>query len=320
MGAHLPGWRAVEGRAVVTAACDVSADNAKKRADELGGTAAVYADWKQMLADDKVDAVDIALPHKFHRDAIVDAAEAGKHVLTEKPLCTSLQEAEDIEAAVKANNVTLMCAHNQMFEPAPRTARKWIKDGRIGRVFSLRTIDCFLAGAARQAPGAWGWRATASEAGGGCALDTGYHPTYMLISIANSDPKEVVSMSDNYNQPFLDAEDTAQTMVRFASGAVGTLQTSWGYPNPNGHWQIHAIGELGQIYGRGNTLHFQPMEGEVESHDLAPENGFVGEIKHFVDCIENGTTPEQGLHEGITVLKVILGGYQSEKEKRVIQI
>lgn len=319
MGAHLPGWKAVEGRAVVTAACDVNTDNAKKRADELGGTAQVYADWQEMLRDNNVDAVDIALPHKLHRDGIVQAAEAGKHVLTEKPLCTTLDEAKEIEAAIKANGVILMCAHNQMFEPAPRTARRWIAEGKIGRVFSLRTVDCFLAGG-RQQPGQWGWRGSAEESGGGCALDTGYHPTYLLVSIANSEPIEVISMSDNYNQPYLKAEDTAQTMVRFENGAVGTLQTSWGHPWPNGHWQIHAIGETGQIYGRGNNLYFHPNGGEAEKHELEAENGFVGEIKHFVECIETGKTPEQSLKEGITVLKVILGGYQSEKEKRFIAI
>lgn len=320
MGAHLPGWKAVEGRATVTAACDVSEANATKRAQELGGTAKVYSDWRAMLSDNNVDAVDLALPHRLHRDAIVDAAEAGKHVITEKPLCTTLDEAKDIEAAVRASGVILMCAHNQMFEPAPRTARQWIKEGRIGRVFSLRTVDCFLAQGAREQPGRWGWRGSAAEAGGGCALDTGYHPTYMLISIANSEPVEVVSMSANYNQPYLEAEDSAQTMVRFENGAVGTLQTSWGYPVPNGHWQISAIGEKGQIFGRGNDLYFQPHGGEAEKTTLQPENGFVGEIKHYVDCIETGKTPEQGLKEGITVLKVILGGYQSEKEKRVITL
>src|SRR5437016_8222464 len=138
MGAHLPGWRAVEERAQVTAACDVNQENAKKRADDLGGTAMLYADWKALLADELVDAVDVALPHRLHRDAIVDAAEAGKHILTEKPLCTTLDEARDIESAVKANGVILMCAHNQMFQPAPRLARQWVRDGKIGRVFSLR--------------------------------------------------------------------------------------------------------------------------------------------------------------------------------------
>lgn len=316
MGAHLPGWKAVAERAEVTAACDVNLDNAAKRAGELGGTAKTYTDWKAMLQDDNVDAVDIALPHKFHRDAIVDAAEAGKHILTEKPLCTTLEEAKEIEAAVRANKVTLVCGHNQMFEPAPRLARQWVREGKIGRLFSMRTIDCFLAG--RQQPGAWGWRSTAAESGGGCALDTGYHPTYLLFSIANSEPVEVVSFSANYNQPYLDAEDTAQTMVRFENGAVGTLQTSWGHPRPNGQWQFHAIGEQGQIFGRGNDIYFQANDGYQELRPLQPENGFVGEIKHFVDCIETGTEPEQGLKEGITVLKIILGGYQSEREKRVI--
>jgi predicted dehydrogenase len=320
MGAHLPGWKAVTDRAVVTATCDVNQESAQRRAQEMGGTAKVYADWRAMLADDVVDAVDLALPHHLHRTAIVDAAGVGKHVMTEKPLCTTLEEAKEIEAAVKANGVVLMCAHNQMFEPAPRTARRWIKEGRIGRVFSLRTVDCFLAGGGQKGPGSWGWRGELATSGGGCAIDTGYHPTYMLLSIANSDPVEVVSFSANYNQPYLEGEDSAQTMVRFAGGAVGTLQTSWGYPVPNGHWQIHAIGEKGQIYGRGNTLYFQPLQGETEKHELEPENGFVGEIKHYVECIETGKTPEQGLYEGVTVLKIILGGYQSEKEKRVISL
>ena len=319
MGAHLPGWKAVADRAGVVSCCDVKEENARKRAGELG-MAEICADWRQLLREDAVDAVDLALPHRLHRDAIVDAAEAGKHILTEKPLCTTLEEAKEIEAAVRANNVILMCAHNQMFEPAPRTARQWIREGKIGPVFSLRTVDCFLAKWGLESAEAWGWRGSAEEAGGGCALDTGYHPTYMLISIANSEPVEVVSMTDNYNQPYLKAEDTAQTMVRFANGAVGTLQTSWAHPWPNGHWQIHAIGERGQIYGKGNFLYLQPVGGEPVRHDLPAENGFVGEIKHFVDCIEQGKEPEQGLKEGITVLKVILGGYQSEREKRFVRL
>lgn len=318
MGAHVPGLKAVADRAIVTAACDVNVDAAKRRASETNPDAAIYSDWKQMLRDDVVDAVDCALPHHLHRDAIVDAAEAGKHILTEKPLCTTLEEAKDIEAAVKANGVVLACAHNQMFEPAPRTARQWIREGKLGRLFSLRTVDCFYAGGGK--PVDWGWRGKVETCGGGCAIDTGYHPTYMLISLANSEPVEVVSFLANYNQPTLEGDDSAQTMVRFANGAVGTLQTSWGHPVPNGHWQIHAIGEKGQIYGRRNVLYFEPLFGEPEKHELPEENGFVAEIKHFVDCIETGATPEQGLYEGVTVLKVILAGYQSDREKRVIQL
>lgn len=319
MGAHLPGWRSVTDQATVTAVCDINLEAARRRAGELGVDARVYSDWREMLADDVVDAVDIALPHKLHCAALVDAAKAGKDALTEKPLCITLDEAAQIEQAVTEAKTVLACAHNQMYEPAPRMARKWIREGRLGRVFSLRTVDCFhITG--RTAQSEWGWRGSAAEAGGGCALDTGYHPTYLLVSIANSEPKQVVSFAANYNQPTLDAEDTAQTMVMFESGAVGTLQTSWGHHVPNGHWQFSAIGEAGQIYGRGNDLYFQPEGGAAEKAEIEPGNGFVGEIKHFVDCIETRSTPEQGLYEGITVLKVILAGYQSQREGRIITL
>jgi predicted dehydrogenase len=312
MGAHLPGWKAVQSKAKVSAACDIIEDRAKRRSDELEQNTVIYTDWKKMLAESDIDAVDIALPHYLHAPAIIDAAEAGKHVMTEKPLCISLEEARNIEAAIKANGVLIQCAHNQMFEPAPRLARKWVKEGKVGRVYSIRTVDCFRSGGDTGVKD-WGWRGKLETCGGGCAIDTGYHPAYMLISLANSEPKEVVSFTDNFHQKNLEGDDSAQTMVRFENGAIGTLQTSWAHNVPNGHWQIAVIGSKGQIYGRGKDLYFAPNEGEVEKAELEPANGFVEEIKHFVECMETGKTPEQSLYEGVTVLKVILGGYQSEK-------
>ena len=319
MGAHLPGWKKMADRAHVAAACDTIEERARNRAGELNADAVIYTDWKQMLKEGDITTVDMALPHYLHAAAIIDSAEAGKHIMTEKPLCISLEEAKNIEAAVKANGVILQCAHCQMFEPAPRMARQWVKEGKVGKVYSLRTVDCFHAKNSQQ-PGAWGWRGKKETCGGGCAIDTGYHPAYLLISIANSEPVEVVSFSDNFAQPMLEGDDSAQTMVRFANGSIGTLQTSWANNVPEGHWQISVVGEKGQIYGRGNDLYFRPEGGEPEKAELIPANGFTAEIEHFVECIEQNKTPEQGLHEGITVLKVILGGYQSELEKRVIQL
>src|SRR5207244_7227410 len=129
-------------------------------------------DGEQMLSVNEVDAVDVALPHRLHRDGIIDAAEAGKHVLTEKPLCTTLEEAKDIEAAVKANGVILMCAHNQMFEPAPRLARKWIGEGKIGKLFSLRTVDWSLAKGPRENRDGWASRGSAAPSRARCAVGT----------------------------------------------------------------------------------------------------------------------------------------------------
>lgn len=319
MGAHLPGWKAAADGAQVAAACDIIEERAKNRGMELNPGVVTYTDWKKMISDGGVDAVDIALPHYLHAAAIIDAANAGKHVMTEKPLCITHEEAKNIEAAVKANGVILQCAHNQMFEPAPRLARKWVSEGKVGRVFSIRTVDCFRSGGTSGVK-EFGWRGKLKTCGGGCAIDTGYHPAYLLISLANSEPKEVVSFSNNFIQKNLEGDDSAQTMVRFENGSIGTLQTSWAHGVPNGQWQISIVGDLGQIYGRGNDLYFAPLQGEVEKADLQPANGFVAEILHYVECIKTGKTPEQSLKEGITVLKVILGGYESEKTGKIVKL
>ena len=90
-----------------------------------------------MLAEADIDAVDICLPHHLHKDAIVAAARAGKHILCEKPLCLTPEEAAEVDAAVAEAGVTLMCAHNQLFLPAVAKAKELI-DVRRARAASTR--------------------------------------------------------------------------------------------------------------------------------------------------------------------------------------
>ena len=97
-----------------------------------------------MIASGLVDAVDICLPHHLHKDAIVAAAEAGKHVLCEKPLCLTVAEADAVSKAVASSGITLMCAHNQLFLPAVAKAREMIQGGVLGKVYEARTTDSFF--------------------------------------------------------------------------------------------------------------------------------------------------------------------------------
>ena len=114
-----------------------SAKSAERRAGDTG--AAIYADYPTMLAEADIDAVDICLPHHLHKDAIVAAARAGKHILCEKPLCLTPEEAAEVDAAVTEAGVTLMCAHNQLFLPAVAKAKELIESGALGR--ALRGAD-----------------------------------------------------------------------------------------------------------------------------------------------------------------------------------
>ncbi len=316
---HVDGWLAIKDEAQITALNDIDPQNRQKMADKVGTKVEHFDDFKELISSKSVDAVDICLPHHLHRDAIVAAAEAGVHVLCEKPLCTTLDEAKDIEAAIKKNGITLMCAHNQLFDPAVRAAKQAANEGRIGKIYHVRTCDCFMI-TDRPTVDHWGWRAKLATAGGGCLIDTGYHPSYLLLFLATAPAVEVSALTMHHSTNPIEGEDTAQLLVRFADETSGYLITSWGHDVPMGTWQFHLVGEKGQIYGRGNDLYIHPRGQSAEKIQVAGGHSFHAEVAHFADSVIHQTRPIQTEKDGIDVLKLILGAYQSEKEKRTIAL
>src|SRR5713226_1555111 len=141
-GAHMRGYLRAAARARVTAIADVEPARAQRFSEGAGGPE-IFVDYREMIVSPLVDAVDICLPHHLHKDAIVAAASAGKHILCEKPLCLTLEEAETVQRVVAESGVTLMCAHNQLFLPAVERARQILDEGILGQVYELRTTDAF---------------------------------------------------------------------------------------------------------------------------------------------------------------------------------
>jgi predicted dehydrogenase len=314
---HAAGWLSLREKAVVTAVSDVVEEAARAMAQRLGGEAAVFTDFHRLIAEADVDAIDICLPHHLHREAIVAGARAGKHVICEKPLCLNLAEAEEIAAAVRAGGVTMMCAHNQLFDPAVQRAREMLADGALGNIFFVRTCDCFRH---TKPLSEWGWRAVASTMGGGCLIDTGYHPSYLLLNLAGQEPVEVSAVSGRYHISTLEGEDSALMIVKFANGAMGEVLTSWAWDWPEGAWQFHIIGEKGQLFGRGCRLFFKPIGWQPASLELPERNSFAAELEHFVDCIATGTQPLNTHIHGTRVLRLILGAYESMRERKVVSL
>ena len=304
--AHMDGYLQIPEKVDVVACCDANRKAALGSAEKAGG-AAVHTDWKKMLASEDLDAVDICLPHHLHKQAILDAAKAKKHILCEKPLCLNMREAKQIETAVKKNRITYMSAHNQIYDPIVRKAKNLISEGVIGKVQYLRTQDCFLLGwLADGDKKALGWRADVSKQGGGELIDTGYHPSYLLLYLASSPVAEVTSVLGNFTG-VLKAEDTALVTVRFKDGAIGQIMTSWAMPNPAGGHQIHVIGSKGQIYGSYHDLYVLPHGFSEPSHiHLEGKGGIGAEIEHFVDCLQQRKQPETTLQQAIDVLDLIL--------------
>lgn len=306
--AHLAGYAAIPDRARVTAIADAVPETLARRAEETGARA--YADFTELVHDPEVDAVDICLPHHLHKAAIVAAAKAGKHILCEKPLCLTADEAAEVRAAVEAAGVTLMCAHNQLFMPAVAKAKEVIDSGVLGDVYEVRTTDSFHNDFD---PESMGWRAHAATSGGGELIDTGYHPTYLLMHLAGGRPVSAFAMMSTHRLTFMEGEDSAQVLVRFDNGSVGQLVTSWAYDAAPGTDRFSVVGEKGALSSDGTTLRVQVRGEEEQVVEHESVNTFAAEIADFVDCLATGRRPLNTEVEGIAVLGIILAAYESAR-------
>ncbi|WP_432521581.1 Gfo/Idh/MocA family protein [Kineococcus sp. SYSU DK006] len=313
--AHVRGYLAHAEKITVTAVADIDEDAASSRAAELG--AKPFTDYREMIATGDVDAVDVCLPHHLHADAIVAAAEAGKHVLCEKPLCLTAEEARRVADAVRGNGITLMCAHNQLYFPSVAKAKELLGSGVLGTVYEVRTTDSFHNDFD---PTTMGWRASARTSGGGELIDTGYHPTYLLLHLADAQPVEATAMLSTHRLTFMEGEDSAQVLVRFANGVVGQMATSWAYDAAPGTEKFSVVGELGSLTGTADSLTCRLRTGEEETFSFPATDAFVTEIGEFADCLREGRRPIHTEVEGIAVLGVLLAAYEGARTGTVAKV
>jgi predicted dehydrogenase len=314
-GAHVSGYRRNPATVRFGAVADPIRENALKRAE--GTDAVIYDDYSRMLAEADIDAVDICLPHHLHRGAILAAADAGKHVLCEKPLCLDMREAADVAAAVAASGITVMCAHNQLFLPAVAAAKELIDSGRLGRIYQVRTTDCFFSDFT---PESIGWRAQRRTSGGGELLDTGYHPTYLLLYLAGGNPVDVTAMLSTHRLDFLEGEDSAQVLVRFDNGMIGSISTSWAFQSAANTERFSVVCERGSLTSDGASLSYTLRGSDPVTVDFEPVHEFEAEIAHFADSIRFGTRPIHNHEDGIRVLGIILAAYESARTRSVAPV
>ena len=313
--AHIRGYQEHADRIGITAVADAVEATAARRGEELGATP--YTNYRELIEREELDAVDICLPHHLHRDAIVAAAEAGKHILCEKPLCLSAEEAADVRKAVTKAGVTLMCAHNQLFLPAVAKARELLQTGTIGTVYEVRTTDSFYN---NFDPSTMGWRASSETSGGGELIDTGYHPTYLMLHLAGGRPVEVTAMLSTHRLKFMEGEDSAQVLIRFDNGVVGQMVTSWAYQPAESTERFSAVGELGSLTSDGTTLSYRLRSGETETFTLEPVDTFAAEVGHFADSLLGKTRPLHTEEEGIAVLGILLAAYEGSRTKTIARV
>ena len=336
---HLPAFKNTPGVDVVAIA-----DINEKKLDFVAGKFDVprkFVDYKELLAQDDIDAVSICTPNGQHREMSVNALNAGKHVLCEKPVAVTGKDAEAIIAAARASGKVFMGAFCLRFTGASRVLKQFAQDGKLGDIYYVKGGYIRRRGI----PGLGGWFTTKSLSGGGCMLDIGVHALDRMYWLMGA--PEPVSVSGVTYQAFADnavdggwpplatrigdvyagindVEDMASGYVQFANGATLLLEACWaGNCEPSSYMQLFGTKAGALEDARGLQL-FGEEAGSLL--DIKPQvdeniNIYEAEIAHFVDCIREGKEPLTTPQEIINVAKIIEAVYKSaEQNGRQVKI
>ncbi|QEH38798.1 Glucose--fructose oxidoreductase precursor [Aquisphaera giovannonii] len=235
------------------AACDPDPARAAAFAEEFG--VRPFTDLRELLRDGGAEAVSICTPHPQHAAPAVLAAEAGAHVLVEKPLAASVDDCDAMIAAAARAGVKLgVISQRRWFEPVRRMKRA-IDEGKIGRpvlggftMYSWRDEAYY-----RSDP----WRGRWDTEGGGVLINQSPHMLDLLLWLMGDDVAEVSAYWSNLNHPYVEVEDTVVASIRFARGGLGSIVSSLSQ-KPGIHTKVHIHGESGASVGvetdRGATF------------------------------------------------------------------
>lgn len=255
---------------------------------EAFGARKSYGTWQDLLLDDEIEAVYIATPVHLHGSQTIAAAEAGKHVLCEKPLAMNKTECDQMIAACNANAVRLGVAYYRHFYPVIERAKEIVQSGEVGKPV-LAQINAFeLFDPPPDHPRAW--LLNPKKSGGGPMFDFGCHRIEVLMNLFGRITKVKAMMTNAvFNR---EVEDTAMALFQFAGGACGVLAVTHAAHEPQDTLQI--FGSLGSIHIptlNEGTIHLSTRLGErAESHPPAA-NLHAPLIKDFVDAVLTNREP-----------------------------
>ena len=295
-----------------------------------------YQDLATMLADPAVDVVTICTPSGAHLEPALAAANAGKHVIVEKPLEITLRRCDRIIDACRRNGVTLGTIFPSRFHDSSRLLKKAIDAGRFGRlsvgdayVKWYRTQQYYDSGA---------WRGTWKLDGGGALMNQAIHSVDLLTWLMGP-VVEISAQIDMLAHKRIEVEDVAVATLRFANGALGVIEaTTAAYPGALKRIEIHGTGGSAVIEeediktwdfsraARGDKALLAKMSGRTQTGGGAADPSAIGHHGHtllfrdVLKAIRNETAPSIDGHEGRRSVEIILAIYKAAETGRTITL
>ncbi|MCF7758039.1 Gfo/Idh/MocA family oxidoreductase [Paenibacillus xylanexedens] len=321
---HIPEYAANENVELVAFA-DPVVERAEKMAETYGGKA--YSSYEELLANETVDAVSVCTPNYLHAPMAIAAANAGKHVLVEKPMAVSTEEGEQMIEAAKKNGVYLMVGHNQRLMPPHVKAKEILDSGKLGKVLNFRTSFGHPGPEGWSVDGAESWFFRKEEAIMGAMGDLGVHKSDFIRYLLNDEVSEVAGFISTLHKEGTKVDDNATCLLRMKSGAIGTLVASWTQyragDNSTVLWCENGVMKIGTV--EGDEVIVELTNGTVETYKvgaMATNEKQVpsGVIDAFVESIVTQTPPAISGEEGLRSLQVILAAFESEKTGQIIKL
>ena len=282
-------------------------DNAKKY------NCTFYSDLDDFLNTD-MKAVIICSENTKHYEYVTRSAKAGKHILCEKPIATSIKDAQEMIGICEEEEVIFQIAYPVRFAPVVRRAKVLINDGVIGDILAI-------SGKNRgKMPG--GWFVDKEKSGGGAAVDHIVHLLDLIRWTLNDGVKSVYAELDTRFHD-IDVEDCGMVSLELESGIIASIDPSWSRPQTFPNWGdviLKFVGTKGNLtidVFKEHSIYYNDTAEKIQQLEWS-ENMDKGLIEDFIACVREGRKPSITGNDGLKTLEVVMAAYESNEKKEKV--
>lgn len=269
----------------------------------------VFRDFRQAL-EEKPDAVFVTNPTALHIPVALEAARAGCHLFIEKPLSHNFDGVSELEEIVRKNKLAVQIGYHFRFHPVLLEAKRWLDSGKIGRPVSAH------ASMGERVRDWHPWEdyrrsyACRSDLGGGVILTQSHDLDYLCWFFGSVENNGVAAFGGQSGSLDIDVEDVAHIILRFQSGLIASASLDYFQRPPTRNLEI--TGTKGKITVYLNEPASAILHGDGEDYqvyqclEFSRNDVYIGELKHFLECLQTGKEPDVGLKQGKEVLEIAL--------------
>jgi predicted dehydrogenase len=266
---------------------------------ERYGIPRTTTDWRELAADPGIDAVVVATPNALHAPQTIACLEAGKHVLVEKPMARTLEEARAMNEAARASGARLLVAHCWRFHDQVRALRGRIERGELGEITKTRGYGVHAGW------GPSGWFTDRELAGGGALLDMGVHAIDTVRFLLGDPAPAGVCARIATRYGSYQVDDDGLLLIGCSNGTSSLLESGWWHPH------LAALEADTEVYGTTGYARIWDFTEGPEGYEHCAQPMYSAQMAEFIDAVSQGRQPCPSGEDGAVVMDVVEQAYRS---------